>query len=95
MAQYKIVYFNVRRRGEVSRLILAAAGQQFEDVRLEKPKWIAEYKADAPLGHVPYLEVTENGNVFRLGQSFAVARFLARRFHLDGTNEYEKGQVDM
>ena len=95
MSQYKLVYFNVRRRGEVSRLILAAAGQQFEDVRLEKAKWIAEYKAGAPLGHCPYLEVTENGKVFRLGQSFAIARFLARRFNLDGKNEYEKAEVDM
>jgi hypothetical protein len=34
MSNYKIVYFDGRGRAEVSRMILAAAGVKFDDVRV-------------------------------------------------------------
>ena len=34
---------------QVARLIFAAAGQQFEDVPVDKSEW-AKYKDDAPMG---------------------------------------------
>ena len=35
MPKYKITYFNVKGRAELSRLVLAAAGVDFEDIRVE------------------------------------------------------------
>ena len=35
MSNYKIVYFDGRGRAEVSRMILTAAGVEFEDVRVK------------------------------------------------------------
>ena len=39
MPSYKLSYFNGRGRGECSRLLFAAAGQKFEDVRLQFEDW--------------------------------------------------------
>jgi glutathione S-transferase len=36
MSTYKLYYFNGRGRAEVSRLIFAAAGQKYEDIRYER-----------------------------------------------------------
>ena len=74
--------------------MFAAGGQQYEDVRLEREKW-PEHKASTPFGQLPLLEVTEGGKTLRLAQSLAIARFLARRFNLDGASDFEKAEVDM
>jgi prostaglandin-H2 D-isomerase / glutathione transferase len=39
MVQYKSTYFDGRGRAELSRLIFAAAGVQYEDVRIDHEKW--------------------------------------------------------
>jgi hypothetical protein len=41
MAAYKISYFNLMGRAELSRLLLSAAGKEFEDDRFEKEEWPA------------------------------------------------------
>lgn len=35
MPSYKLLYFNVRARGELPRLIFAQAGQEFVDERVK------------------------------------------------------------
>ena len=37
----KLIYFNARGRAELSRLILAEAGEEYEDVRINKEDWPA------------------------------------------------------
>lgn len=69
--QYKLVYFNIRGRGEVIRLVFAAAGQKFEDHRIEHEQW-PEYKPKAPFGACPWLEIHDNGHVTNLAQSIAI-----------------------
>ena len=39
MPEYKLTYFNLRGRAELSRLIFAYAGQKFQDVRIEREQW--------------------------------------------------------
>ncbi len=79
MSTYKLYYFNVRGRGEIARLIFAAAGQQYEDIRYEHDQWPA-HKAEMPLVQMPVLEV----DGVKLPQSGAIARFLAKQSNLAG-----------
>lgn len=39
MPQYKLYYFNGRGRAELARLVFAAAGVPYEDVRFTKDDW--------------------------------------------------------
>lgn len=94
MAIYKLVYFNLRGRAEIARIILAVGGQEYEDFRFEREQW-PEFKPSTPFGQVPVLEVTEGGKTVKIAQSLAIARFLARKFNLDGKTDIEKGEVDM
>ena len=38
-AKIKLVYFNAKGRAELSRLILAQAGVEYDDVRFEREEW--------------------------------------------------------
>ncbi|CAF1035161.1 unnamed protein product [Adineta steineri] len=89
MPSYKLTYFNGRGLGEVSRLIFAAAGEKYEDVRIERDQFPA-HKAEMPLGQMPVLEV----DGVQLPQSAAIARFLAKQFHLAGKDNFEQAKVD-
>lgn len=42
MAEIKFVYFDLRARGEPVRLVLAAAGKQWNDVRISFEQWPQE-----------------------------------------------------
>ena len=89
MSTYKLYYFNGRGRGEVARLIFAAAGEKFEDIRYDRTEWGA-HKAEMPLGQMPVLEY--NGT--KLPQSGAIGRFLAKQFNLAGKDNFEQAEVD-
>ncbi|EDV26141.1 Hematopoietic prostaglandin D synthase [Trichoplax sp. H2] len=87
MPNYKLIYFNSRGRAEVTRYLFAAAGVEYEDVRVTGEEW-AKIKADckSPFGQLPVLEV--DGNTFY--QSQAIAGYVARELGLHGkTNEEE------
>lgn len=90
MSTYKLTYFNLRGRAEVSRLIFVAAGQEFEDVRIERDQW-PTIKPTAPLGQLPVLEV----DGVQIPQSVAIARFLAKKFNLAGKTDVEQAQADV
>lgn len=103
---YKLTYFDIRGLAENSRLILAAAGQSYEDVRLsfsfgtpgdfstiKRPEFDAMKAAgqlDSSLGKVPLLEV----DGAKIGQSKAIERFLAKELGMMGSNSVEAAQVD-
>jgi len=90
MPSYKLCYFNGRGLGEVSRLIFAQAGQEYEDFRWERDDW-PKHKPNAPTGQGPWLEV----DGAKIGQSTAIARYLAKQFDLAGKGDLEQAQVDM
>nr|QNM80587.1 glutathione S-transferase sigma 2 [Daphnia pulex] len=90
MVHYKLIYFNLRGRGELARLILHHQEVAFEDFRFEREEW-TKYKTGTPFGQVPVLEVDGKP----LAQSNAIARYLARQHGLAGQNEWEQSQADM
>jgi glutathione S-transferase len=89
MSSYKLYYFNGRGRAEVSRLIFAAVGQKFEDIRYNQADWTS-HKSQMPLGQMPVLEYEG----IKLPQSIPIARFLARQLQLAGRDNFEQAKVD-
>ncbi|CAF1276447.1 unnamed protein product [Rotaria sp. Silwood1] len=89
MSTYRLYYFDGRGRAEISRLILVAAGQVFEDVRYSEKEWLS-HKSEMPLGQMPVLEI----DGVKLPQSMTIARFLARQFHLAGKDNWEQAKVE-
>jgi len=105
-SKYTLRYFDARGAAEVSRILFAVAGVEYDDHRygftfgvpgdfstISRPAYDAD-KAngvfDQNLGRVPLLEVDGVG----IGQSKAIERFLARRFGLFGTSDIETAQID-
>ena len=101
----KLVYFNGRGLAEISRMVLAIGGEEYEDVRyplkiidwskhqMEKEEFEKD-KADGKLARslnkVPYLEV--DGVV--VPQSKSIERFLAKKYNLMGTSDIEALRID-
>ncbi|ESP02610.1 hypothetical protein LOTGIDRAFT_227682 [Lottia gigantea] len=90
MPKYTYYYFNIRGRGELPRLIFAAAGVQYENKRLEFADW-PKLKEEAPLGSLPILDIDGK----KYPESIPISRYLAREFGLDGKNNIEKLQTDV
>nr|ABO26604.1 sigma class glutathione-s-transferase 3 [Haliotis discus discus] len=89
MPTYRFRYFDYKAVGELSRLLFALAGQEYEDVRITYETWPAE-KPNTPLGQVPVLEI--DGKPF--SQSSAISRYLARTFGFYGNGDLEALAVD-
>jgi glutathione S-transferase len=95
MTKYVYHYFNVRGRGELARLVFAAAGVEYTDNRVPNEAW-EENDCDnsivnaAPCGTLPYVEF----DGIKITGSTVVARFLANEFHLAGKNNVEAAEID-
>ncbi len=82
-----LTYFDGRGLAEVPRLVLAEAGVKFEDRRV---KDIATLKAELPFGQVP---LYQDGD-FKLVQSQAIIRYVARTHNLYGKDAKEAALID-
>lgn len=85
----KLLYFDVRGRGEAIRQLMVLGGHSFEDVRISMEEWPGlkdrknsckfhhhRFKTlEMPLGQMPVLEV--NGT--KIGQSVAILRYLGHQ----------------
>lgn len=89
--KYKLTYLDGRGRAEVARLIFAAAGQKYEDVRIGWDKW-PELKPKTPFGQIPILEI--DGSKM-LCQSVAIDQYLANELNLAGKTAFEKARAHM
>ncbi|KAK6738219.1 hypothetical protein RB195_020369 [Necator americanus] len=69
--------------------IFVLAGQKYEDVRYSFEEW-PKHKDEMPFGQIPVLEVDGK----QLGQSFAIVRFLSRKFGFAGKSPFEEALVD-
>ncbi|XP_030763259.1 glutathione S-transferase-like [Sitophilus oryzae] len=86
---YKLYYFDTNGRGQIIRYLLAYGNQDFEDIRIPKEKW-PEFKKKTPYGQVPILEIDGKP----IAQSFAIARYLGKKFNLVGKNDLEDLECD-
>ena len=82
----KIVYFDFQGRAQALRYILAAAGVEFEDVRLTFEQWGAD-KANKTYGDGVQLPVyiDDDGKIF--SQSLATMKYLASKHGFAPTND--------
>ncbi|XP_077999271.1 hematopoietic prostaglandin D synthase-like [Glandiceps talaboti] len=92
MPKYQLRYFSGRGRAETTRLIFAAAGVEYDDIRFAGEEWQKEKASGKyPFGQAPILEV--DGVV--LAESRAMARFVAKENGLAGKDNLENAQIDM
>ncbi|XP_072044011.1 hematopoietic prostaglandin D synthase-like [Amphiura filiformis] len=89
MPKYKLIYFPVMGRAELTRLLFAQAGVEYEDHRLASDTW-PTLKPTMPTGTLPVLEVDGK----RIAQSQAIARYVARELKLAGDNNLEMAQCE-
>ncbi|KAJ3304831.1 hypothetical protein HDU76_005111 [Blyttiomyces sp. JEL0837] len=88
---YTIVYWDAPGRAELSKFILEKAGATWNN---ECPDWPAA-KSQMPFGQVPVLlEKVDGVEVFRLAQSRAIERYLAKKFDLAGSTPHETALID-
>ncbi|XP_070548538.1 S-crystallin SL11-like [Ptychodera flava] len=92
MPKHRVIYFDARGRAEPSRLVLSAAGVEFEDVRFTSEQWQTE-KATGKyeFGQLPCLET----DGVMISQSRAMARYLANEYGLAGKTNLDKAKADM
>ena len=104
-----MVYFDIKGRAEVPRLVLHAAKIEFEDQRIQFGEWPALKPSSQPLfsksAKPPNLCLftdTLFGSLpfleydgETIGQSMTIARFLAKKAGLMGRNDLEEAQISM
>jgi len=88
MPTFKLIYFDVRSRGETPRMLFKLAGQPFEDYRVSG-NW-PEVKKTVPMGQLPVLDV----DGVLVCQSQAISRYLAKQFGYNGKTDLEAAQID-
>jgi glutathione S-transferase len=91
---YKLIYFDVKGRAEISRILFKLSGQKFQDERVSFQEW-PQIKQNYPFLQLPVLEITENGKTIQLAQARAIIRYLAQKFNLTGKTDIERAQADM
>ena len=89
----KLVYFDVRGRGELARLTLVSGGLPFEDARVKDMGEFLEMKADgrAPMGMLPILHVGDR--VF--SQSYSIAKYCAKLAGLHSEDPLDALDIEM
>jgi glutathione S-transferase len=87
--KFKLSYFNLKWLAEPIRYIFNYVEEEFEDNRIEEGQW-EKVKNEYPYGKMPVLEWEDK----KLSQSFAIARFLAKRYNLMGADDYEAAKCD-
>ncbi|RUS87375.1 hypothetical protein EGW08_004829 [Elysia chlorotica] len=89
MSVPKLTYFAIRGRGELARLVMAAARKQLDEVTVDFACW-EEMQPGTTFGVLPTLEV--NGKEYFQGN--AIATYLARENGLYGSNNLDCLMID-
>ncbi|VEL11292.1 unnamed protein product [Protopolystoma xenopodis] len=90
----RLIYFNLRGRGELIRLVFATGGLKLEQVRMDLGDW-TKMKPLMKTGQVPTLEVTKsNGEIEQLSESGAIVRALARMLGMMGDSDRDYYNIE-
>ena len=87
----RIIYFNIRGRAEVIRLIFEELGVAYDEQRLNST---SDWDAMKPLTPFGALPIYEEGDL-RLAQTQAIYRHIARTRGLYGSNKREYAECDV
>ncbi|GMS83319.1 hypothetical protein PENTCL1PPCAC_5494 [Pristionchus entomophagus] len=91
MPKYELYYFAIRGLGEVPRQLLALAGVEYTNIRVEDEAWEeGSIKRKMPFGQMPVLFIDDKP----LPQSLAINRYLAKLCGLAGKTPFETALVD-
>lgn len=103
----KLIYFDAKGAGELSRVLMHVGGLSFEDFRYPiVPKEgggfdIDEFKADKTaekfstnMDRIPLLHVEVNGKECKIGQSRSIERYVSSICNLMGKGEEEAAIID-
>jgi len=92
MSNYRLLYFNIKGKGQLIRLLLHDQGIPFSDEVVNSEDWPAKKASlNLPFGQMPVLW---DGDVF-LAQTGAILRYLSRKCGIYGSNDMEKALIDM
>lgn len=91
-APYELLYFPIRGRAEQIRLLLQYAGVAYQDHPVTD--W-PSLKSSMPLGQLPVLIDRSAGGEWKIPQSAAIMRHLARKHGLSGTTAEEQVLADV
>ncbi|KAF9899574.1 hypothetical protein EC991_008611 [Linnemannia zychae] len=92
-ASFKVMYFPILANGATARDLLAYGGVEWTPA--SPANWNGE-KVHTPFHLMPVLHVVgENGKTAELAETVVVEHYLAKKFGLLGTNEYEESIIKM
>ncbi|NXK37852.1 HPGDS synthase, partial [Piprites chloris] len=94
MPQYKLTYFNLRGRAEISRYLFAYSGQKYEDHRIEAADWPKIKPNQSDDFTLPMKKTLTELDGVIIHQSLAMARYLARESGLAGQTPVEQALAD-
>lgn len=110
MPTYKLTYFDIRGLAETSRLMFAAAKQEYTDERFGIKVEMKDGKPDFSIMQRPEFDTAKAAGEFdasggkvplltvdgtqKIGQSKAIERYLAKALGLAGANDIESAQID-
>ncbi|KAG0093953.1 hypothetical protein BGZ93_004478 [Podila epicladia] len=88
---YKILYFALHGRGELTRTLIIQGGDKYEELPVD---WAVQ-KELTPFNCLPVVyETAASGETLELAESQAIERYLARKYHLLGANAWEEHLVN-
>ena len=88
---YRLIHFNERENVDLIKLMFYFSEQKYEDIQIKLSEWNF-YRTWVPFEKLPVLVVD---NEYALVNSNTICRFLAKKFKLIGSTDYEQFTSDM